>query len=179
MSYFLWVEDFENEPKVTATNVFGELFDPELFSDNKRELKRNFKDHGVLVELNLQDGLGIISSELDKKIDYIIIDIDLPAYDGDLNQEVLGLLSEFEGYQPLDDETEDEALRKKACHALKSIAGFYLYTKLVVELGFPKQHILFCSNHGENTETIQKAFKTAKIKPPKSTKGLFPRVFHC
>ncbi len=167
MSYFLWVEDFENSPEVTATNVFGELFDPELFSNNKRELKRNFKDHGVLVELNLQDGLEVISSELDKKIDYIILDIDLPAYDGDLNQEVLGLLSEFEGYQQHQDETEDEELRKQACHSLKSIAGFYLYTKLVVELGFPKQHILFCSNHGENTETIQKAFKTAKIKLPK------------
>jgi hypothetical protein len=72
MSYFLWVEDFENSPEVTATNVFGELFDSELFSNNKRELKRNFKDHGVLVELNLQDGLDVISSELDKKIDYII-----------------------------------------------------------------------------------------------------------
>jgi hypothetical protein len=167
MSYFLWVEDFENSPEVTATNVFGELFDSELFSNNKRELKRNFKDHGVLVELNLQDGLDVISSELDKKIDYIILDIDLPAYDGDLNQEVLGLLSEFEGYQTLDDEAEDEALRKQACHSLKSIAGFYLYTKLVVELGFPKQHILFCSNHGENTETIQNAFKAAKIKLPK------------
>ena len=170
MSYFLWVEDFENSPEVTATNVFGELFNPELFSNNKRELKRNFKDHGVFIELNLQDGLEFITSDLDKKIDYIILDIDLPAYDGDLKSEVLGLLTEFEGYQQHQDETEDEALLDKACHSLKSIAGFYLYTKLVVELGFPKEHILFCSNHGENTRTITDAFKSAKIKLDKINK---------
>jgi hypothetical protein len=167
MSHFLWVEDFETSPEVTADNVFGDLFGNKPFSDDERELKRYIENYGVSVELNLQDGLEAITPDLDKKFDYIILDIDLPAYDGDLNQEVLGLLSEFEGYQTLDDEAEDEALRKQACHSLKSIAGFYLYTKLVVELGFPKQHILFCSNHGENTETIQNAFKAAKIKLPK------------
>ena len=123
---------------------------------------------GVFVELNFQDGFSFISQKL-QKIDFIILDIDLPAaysLDG-LNAEVLGLLSNFENYQKHPDETEDEALLKKACDQLKKIAGFYLYTKLVVELGFPKQHILFCSNHGENTQTIQEAFKSAKIALPK------------
>lgn len=167
MSYFLWVEDFENSPKVTASNVFGSVLNDEFFVEDKRNIKKLFTDKGVFVELNFQDGLVFIQQELDNKIDYIILDIDLPAYGKDgINNDVLQLLADFENYQPHDDETEDEVLRQKACDELKKIAGFYLYTKLVVELGFPKQHILFCSNHGENTKTIQEAFKTAKIVKP-------------
>ena len=167
MSYFLWVEDFENSPKVTASNVFGSILNDEFFVEDKRNIKKLFADKGIFVELNFQDGLDFIQQELDKKIDFIILDIDLPAYGKDgINNDVLQLLADFENYQPRDDEAEDEALRQKACDELKKIAGFYLYTKLVVELGFPKQHILFCSNHGENTKTIQEAFKTAKIIKP-------------
>ena len=169
MSYFLWVEDFENSPKVTANDVFGGvLVDKDLFDDNKQALRKKLSSKGVFVELNFQDGYSFITQKL-KKIDFIILDIDLPAaYSLDeINEEVLGLLSNFENYQKHQDETEDETLLKKACDQLKKIAGFYMYTKLVVELGFPKQHILFCSNHGENTQSIQDAFKTAKIALPK------------
>ncbi len=168
MSYFLWVEDFENSPIVTASNVFGGVLNDDLFVEDKRAIKKSFKDNGVFVELNFQDGFRFIQSGLDKKIDYVILDIDLPAYGADgINEHVLQLLTDFENYQAHEDETEDEQLQQKACAELKKIAGFYLYTKLVVELGFPKQHILFCSNHGENTKTIQEAFKTAKISLPK------------
>lgn len=167
MSYFLWVEDFENEPKVTASNVFAGVLDEDLFSEDKRVIKKEFKQHGVFVELNFQDGLAFIRTNLDK-IDYIILDIDLPAYGVDgIDDHVLQLLKDFEGYQADEDEKNDEVSLKNTCNELKKIAGFYLYTKLVVELGFPKQHILFCSNHGDNTKTIQDAFKTAKIALPK------------
>jgi hypothetical protein len=41
MSYFLWVEDFENSAKVTATEVFGGINkDEQQFSDNKQQLKK-------------------------------------------------------------------------------------------------------------------------------------------
>ena len=104
---------------------------------------------------------------MEKKIDYVILDIDLPAHSGDgINSEVLELLETFEGYQKLTDEAEDEALLVKKCAELKARAGFYLYTKLVMELGFPKQHILFCSNHAENNKTILAAFATAKLASP-------------
>ncbi|WGS88591.1 hypothetical protein [Methylomonas sp. UP202] len=167
MSYFLWVEDFENEARVTAANVFGGVLDEGLFDDKRQALKYNFKSQGVFIELNFQDGLDFICSKLDT-VDYVILDIDLPAYGDDgINQDVLNLLVNFEGYQPQGVESEDEALQKNACSELKKIAGFYLYTKLVVELGFPKEHILFCSNHGENTQTIQQAFKTARMALPK------------
>lgn len=167
MSYFLWVEDFENNPKVTASNVFSGVLDERLFADDRRVIKKEFKQHGVFVELNFQDGLSFIRTHLDK-IDYIILDIDLPAYGVDgMDDHVLQLLKDFEGYQIDEDEQKNEVARKSACNELKQIAGFYLYTQLVVELGFPKQHILFCSNHGDNTKTIQDAFKTAKIALPK------------
>jgi hypothetical protein len=167
MSYFLWIEDFENSPEITTSEIFGSILDKSKFVENKKELKTNLKPQGIFIELSFQDGLKFIRENLEK-VDYIILDIDLLAYSkGDkINADVLKLLSTFQDYQQIEDESEDEALRAKKCNELKAIAGFYLYTELVVEQGFPKQHILFCSNHGENTKTIQTAFKMAKIELP-------------
>jgi len=57
---------------------------------------------------------------------------------------------------------------KEKCKELKikEIAGYYLYTELIVEQSFPKQHILFCSNHGDTTKEMRDAFKLAKINLP-------------
>ncbi len=168
MSYFLWIEDFENSAKVTATQVLGGInIDEQLFSDKKQLLKRDLKAHGIYVELSFQDGLGFIRQNLNQ-IDYIILDIDLAAYSkGDvLNADVLALLETFQDYKKLINETEDEQLLGEECAKLKALAGYYLYTELVVELGFPKQHILFCSNHGKNSLSTRDAFKTAKIALP-------------
>lgn len=168
MSYFLWIEDFENSPKVTAHDVFGNTLNADLFSDNKYQLKKNLQEQGVFIELNFQDGLSFIRQNL-HKIDYVILDIDLPAYsEGDeINADVLKLFNDFQDYEKLENEEENEALIAKNCKQLKEIAGFYLYTELVVELGFPKQHILFCSNHAENAKTTRDAFKAAKIALPR------------
>ncbi|MGG7054049.1 hypothetical protein [Nitrosomonas sp. ANs5] len=167
MSHFLWVEDFENSPKATASNVLGSVFNDSLFDEDRRALKQNLKTQGVFIELTLQDGLEFITPDLDKKVDYIILDIDLPAFDEVINDELLQLLETFENYQKHEDETDDEEALQTVCSELKKIAGFYLYTKLVVELGFPKRHILFCSNHANQTKSILEAFKTAKIALPK------------
>lgn len=168
MSYFLWIEDFENSAKITATEVLGGInIDEQQFSDHKQQLKKNLKPLGIHIELSFQDGLGFIRQNLDK-IDYIILDIDLAAYSkGDvINDDVLELLKTFQDYQKPVDETEEEQLLEQECAKLKALAGYYLYTELVVELGFPKQHILFCSNHGENSLSTREAFKTAKIALP-------------
>ena len=168
MSYFLWIEDFENSPKITATEVLGGIhINEQQFSDNKQQLKKNLKSLGIYIELSFQDGLGFIRQNL-SKIDYIILDIDLAAYSkGDeINDDVLALLETFQDYKKPANETEDEQLLEQECAKLKAMAGYYLYTELVVELGFPKQHILFCSNHGENSLSTRAAFKTAKIALP-------------
>ena len=169
MSYFLWIEDFENSPNITTSEVFGGInVDEQQFSDHKQQLKKNLKELGIYIELSFQDGLGFIRQNLEK-IDYIILDIDLAPYSkgDDINDDVLALLETFQGYKKSADETEDEQLLEQACKTLKVLAGYYLYTELVVELGFPKQHILFCSNHGENSISTREAFKAAKIALPK------------
>jgi len=168
MSNFLWVEDFEGEIRTTLSQVFGGVFKDRLFSNNKRILKKDLENDGVFIELSFQDGWGIITPDLEKKIDYVILDIDLPVSTPgtDINSEILELLETFEGYKKLADKDKDEASLSSKCDELKVRAGFYLYTKLVIELGFPKQHILFCSNHAENNKTILEAFATAKIASP-------------
>ena len=167
MSHFLWIEDFDNSPKATASNVLGSLFDDSYFSEDKRQLRKNLKQYGVFIELSFQDGLSFIRQQL-HKIDYVILDINLPAIsEGDtINDAVLKLLTDFQAYQKQADEKEDEQLLTEKCKELREIAGFYLYTELVVELGFPKDHILFCSNHGEEVTSIKKAFESAKIALP-------------
>lgn len=167
MSYFLWIEDFENSAKATASNLFGGIVGEQNFSDNTRQLKKYLKEHGVFIELSFQDGLGFVRNNLNK-IDYIILDIDLPACTkGDeINDDVLQLLEKFHDYKKLNNESGDERFLGEKCEELKKLAGYYIYAELVIELGFPKEHILFCSNHGENLKSIQEAFRTAKITLP-------------
>ncbi len=165
MSYFLWIEDFEGDVKITADLLLGSIINLP-FENDKRKLKRQLKEQGIFLELTFQDGLSFIKdNDKLKQVDYIILDIDLKSHNGsidDISDDVLDLLEKFQDYT----KSEDEDLFNKVCNDLKQIAGFYLYTHLVVELGFPKTHILFCSNHGEDTKKIQNAFKEAKILLP-------------
>ena len=184
MSYFLWIEDFdnsvENSVETTASYVLNSIIH-QPFASDARELKRQLKEQGVFLELTFQDGLSFIRDK-DKlnQIDYIILDIDLKPYNDssgeNISSDVLKLLEEFQEYTETDYESRNEELFKNVCNSLKEIAGFYLYTDLVVELGFPKSHILFCSNHGENTKTIQDAFKQAKISLPQIYQKSDPKV---
>ena len=52
---------------------------------------------------------------------------------------------------------------------LRKIAGYQIYTELVIELGFPKAHILFCSNHASYFDQLKSKFASANIKPPLSS----------
>lgn len=172
MSYFLWVEDFAfgeqtREIKKTAEKLLSGIYPVDTFHDDERDLKLSLKKHGTFLELSYQDALGFISTRLND-IDYVILDVDLPAYgeNDSINESVLSVLENFEGYISSDDQMEDEGRRKEARNKLKKNAGFYLYAKLVFELGFPKQHILFFSYHGKEAKSIEDAFKTAKIASP-------------
>ncbi|ANE54730.1 hypothetical protein [Methylomonas sp. DH-1] len=170
MSYFLWVEDFASVDnsrniKGTADKLFGGIYPPDTFFDEERVLKDSLKKHNTFLELTFQDALNFINTRLND-VDYIILDIDLPAYgDDEIDESVLGVLKEFEGYTPSND-PDDERNQVAACDRLKKNAGFYLYAKLVFELGFPKQHIQFFSNHGNEAKTIEASFRAAKITPP-------------
>ena len=84
MSYFLWIEDFdnsvENSVETTASYVLNSIIH-QPFASDARELKRQLKEQGVFLELTFQDGLSFIRDK-DKlnQIDYIILDIDLKPY---------------------------------------------------------------------------------------------------
>jgi hypothetical protein len=188
MSCFLWVEDFAfgeqtRDIKSTAEKLFGGIYPPEAFHDNERNLKTSLKKYHTFLELNFQDALKFINTRL-HDVDYVILDIDLPAYGehDEIEGTVLSTLKDFESYIPSDD-PEDETRQKSACNRLKVNAGFYLYSKLVFELGFPKQHIQFFSNHGKEFKSIEDAFKAAKITPPeiflKSDVGIRKWIASC
>jgi len=49
---------------------------------------------------------------------------------------------------------------------MKEVAGYHLFIDLVMNLGFPRERILFCSNHGNHLDSINNSFEPAKIEAP-------------
>ena len=174
MTHFLWVEDFKvsenkNAPPMmdnpadnivssTIDSVFGSILDIITLNDNCEDIYdvRDFlKEKGIFLKLNLLEALEFIRNpdEL-AKIDFIVLDVDMPICrkeQEDVNDYLPNLIKEYE--------SESE---------LGRIAGYPIYIELVIELGFPKSHILFCSNHAKYFDELQSKFKNAKIKLPVS-----------
>jgi len=169
MSQFLWIEDFEDCTEHATRNVFGHLLQNADIPTTKPKLKRLLKDYGVLIELSFLEGLRFIRKQL-YHVDYVILDIDLIDIRSELRYDeqtdLLELLETFYDYQPNQDKSIDEANYKKAAKQLKPEAGYKLYVELVIALDFPKEHILFCSNHTKEQKHIQSVFKQAKIDLP-------------
>jgi hypothetical protein len=166
MSYFLWIEDFASQTggKDIAYNVLGGIIEPEKLSGDKKKLRSELKTEGVFIELNFGNGLDFIQNRLGD-IDFIILDMNLPAYSGSLpNANVVKILEKWHGYKSSD--VIDEVLLGQSTKELQDIAGYHLYTQLIFNLGFPENHILFCSNHGSDLASIKKAFTDAKIELP-------------
>jgi hypothetical protein len=169
MSQFLWIEDFEYGTK-HAKNVFGHILQNADIPTTKPKLKHLLKDYRVSVELSFLEGLRFIREQL-SQVDYIILDIDLIDIPPGLlryeeQTDLLALLEQFYDYQPHQDKSLDEANYKKAAEQLKPEAGYKLYVELVIALGFPKEHILFCSNHTNEQKQIKSVFEKAKIDLP-------------
>jgi hypothetical protein len=168
MSYFLWIEDFASVTggEDIAHNVLGGIIDPAKLLGDKKILRRDLKSEGIFIELNFGDDLDFIQDKL-ADIDYIILDINLPAYPGsEPKDNVLKLLEKWHGYKANVDEIIDENTIVASAKDLQEIAGYHLYTELIFNLGFPKENILFCSNHGNDLKSIVEAFDVAKIELP-------------
>jgi len=163
MSYFLWVEDFQTtsgrtEVANTIKNVFGEILDQDALPPTMAEEVTHFfqqQKSGVFVERTFFDALQFLyTSEKLLKADYIVLDIDLPLESyPDTNNPV------YATYSAIRQRYSSEAEFKK-------VAGYQLYVELVMNLGFPKEHILFCSNHEQYLTSIKTAFHDAKISLP-------------
>ncbi|MCX7094924.1 MAG: hypothetical protein NTY50_15940, partial [Methylobacter sp.] len=89
------------------------------------------------------------------KIDIMILDVDMPLCRDEQKDDENYLPSLIAQYGSADD--------------LRKIAGYQIYTELVIELGFPKAHILFCSNHADYFDELKVKFASANIKPPLSS----------
>jgi len=154
MVHFLWVEDFEGDNFKSYTEcLFGELLPNKAdIPDGHGELKQFLQPHGVFLQTHFLDALEFIrDSEQLFKIDFVILDIDLPiAQYEDENNYLPEILARYQN--------DEQALRK--------VAGYQLYIELVIELGFPKQRILFCSNHADYLNAVLQAFDNAKISLP-------------
>jgi hypothetical protein len=153
MIHFLWVEDFEGDNFKSYTECLFSNFLPKTeIPDGHGELKQFLQPYGIFLETHFLDALEFIRDG-DKlfKIDFIILDIDLPIaqYEDD-NNYLPEILARYQN--------DEQALRK--------VAGYQLYIELVIELGFPKQRILFCSNHADYLNAILEAFDNAKINLP-------------
>jgi len=161
MPHFLWVEDFkasetERELNIISSTidlVFGSILEKQEFTD-EYQARRLLEKQGIFLRLNLLDALEFIHNPNElAKVDFVVLDVDMPLQrDGqaDKNNYLPALIEQYQS------DTE-----------LKRIAGYQIYIDLVIELGFPKSHILFCSNHASYFEEFTKKFESANIKFPK------------
>jgi len=160
MPHFLWVEDFkasetergDNIISSTIDLVFGSILKSQEY-DDEYDARDCLEEQGVLLKLNLLEALEFIHNpdEL-AKVDFIVLDVDMPLKRNgqpDKNNYLPPLIKQYQL------ETE-----------LKKIAGYQIYIDLVIELGFPKSHILFCSNHAGYFEEFTQKFESSNIKFP-------------
>ena len=170
MSHFLWIEDFESDIQATVDQVFGLADAPTAVQD----LKAWLEDRGVTLKTTFFAALRFVRDPLRlSEIDYVVIDIDLKPYedyeldDPESVAEIDSFLRE-KGYlrEHRGDSQPLGPAWRAAVNELKKVAGYHIFTELLIEAGFPKRHILFCSNHGDQLNSITQAFAAAKLHPP-------------
>jgi len=159
MSQFLWVEDFGDvDVDATATSVFGGILANQSIPNNQFRLRKLLAEQGVLLKLDFVEALEFIRNPEELlRIDYIILDIWLPV---DTTKNTTAETGEY--LQTL--LQRYDADKQTASEELEKMAGYQLYVELIMEIGFPKEHILFCSNHAEELSSISQAFGEAKLK---------------
>jgi hypothetical protein len=171
MSSFLWVEDFEGgQYREFAYKVFGNALGLTAndFFDNEIELKSFLDSKQIYLATNLAEGIEFINDEANlKKVDFVVLDIDLALMGTDISHDevlIKPLLERWYNYSTTD--ANEEQSFNRACDELKRVAGYHLYIDLVVNRRFPRDRVLFCSNHGGYLKAIQESFSGARIEPP-------------
>jgi hypothetical protein len=169
MSHFLWIEDFDNvSVEQLSGNVFSEIlnkfYNPEQPDRTNNVVVNELFKHGIFIKINFETSLNYIRKNL-SNIDYIIIDINLPAKKIE-SDEVKEFLRNFYEYKDNEDGTINSELLNEKYKKFRLNSGFYLFTELVCEFGFPKKNIRFYSNHGNDQNIIKEMFKKAGITLP-------------
>lgn len=175
MSRYLWVEDFgqkDVKPWKMTEIVFGGVVD---LSGANKEFRREemvdfLRPHGVELLFDLQSAVNFISDSNElESIDFIVLDIDLPPWD-DKGPDELTITLLRDWYEGI----ENDPLSVK--DAIKQVAGYHLWTLLVIDKGFPKDRIQYCSDHADQLKSIHQSFEAAKLNHPtiyaKTDKGM-------
>lgn len=175
MSAFLWVEDFDgnarNKYAEVASYVFSKALNvtPDAFPNELGNLVRFLAERGITLATTYAEGRRLITERLDD-FDFVILDIELELNGEDASDRswVEPELVRWHGYQrDLDDKANDEESESNAKREMRKVAGYHLWTHLIIDRGFPRDHIQFCSQHGEHLISIEKSFTPAKIVAPK------------
>lgn len=169
MSAFLWVEDFDSDDALNTTtaNVFGSYIgNLNQDWDSAEHLQESLEEFNIYLERSLVDALNFINDQKKRdSIDYVILDIDLRISRGKKHESGNSGLEKIFAWHT--SSNEDDRRGK-----LKKIAGYHLWTLLVIDHGFPRDRIQFCSQHGGPLEqltlqkSIQESFESARITPP-------------
>jgi len=171
MSAFLWVEDFEgSQYREFAHAIFGKSLglDSSFFPNSESGLREFLYKRKIYLVTDYCEAMQFILKRLND-VDSIVLDIDLnllAEHDHTSLSIVSPVLKKWYQYDPsLTDEAE-EASFNAARDQMKMIAGYHLYTELVMNRSFPRDRILFCSNHGSYLEAMNESFGNAKIEAP-------------
>ena len=170
MSQFLWIENITtNTIKTDTENVFGRLLNRSVIPDNMWQIKRLLQDYGVFIAVTFLESLEFIYDPRQLlQIDYVILDLEISLQLlSDRNPILVKILKNYYDYKPqpsnpILDETSFIAAQER----LIPVAGYQLYIELVRELGFPKEHILFCAHDIAKQTAIRSIFKNAKVELP-------------
>lgn len=176
MSAFLWVEDFESgNYQEIAFALFGKAISKGLddFPNDRVRLRKMLKPHGITLCTNYAEAARYIDKEEFKSnIDFVILDIDL-LLTGDDDDDLLFVHPMMQRWYEY---TGDDASYDKAYARMKQVAGYHIFVDLVIQRGFPRERIMFCSNHGESLKSINDSFEPAKIEAPDIPKKMDPKV---
>lgn len=169
MSAFLWVEDFEGgQYREFAHAIFGRALGlgPEQFPNEVNALREFLQARQVMLATNYVEAARFIAERL-SDVDSVVLDIDLELLGEDATEDrpvVTEVLTRWYHYDPL---AANEPLSyNDARENLKPVAGYHLFLELVLNRGFPRTRILFCSNHGNHLESIKNSFEPARIEAP-------------
>lgn len=165
MPRFLWVEDFDTEPasyRDTTHFVFGcRAGNRDEIPDEKEDLRDYLASKDIVLETTLSTALQFIAEPGNlATIDFVVLDIDLKISEereDEVDNKLLNDIFERHG-----DSSEERTKLKE----IKKIAGYYIWTSLVIDMGFPRNRIQFCSNHGNFLKSINESFVKARITPP-------------
>lgn len=170
MSQFLWIESTTlNTLKTDTVNIFGNFINRSVIPDNQLQIQHILRECGVFVVFTFLESLEFIYDPHQFfQIDYVILDLEIPLHLGlEKNPILVKILKNYYDYRPQpNNQIIDENNFVAAQERLIPVTGYQLYIELVRELGFPKEHILFCTHDITQQASVRSIFKHAKIELP-------------